>query len=157
MRGHHFAHVLRPVGARGIKFRSKAEANYAAYLEWLKTGGHIVDWKYEPVEMWFTPNPPPIRKGRKRATVWSNPAHLGLSGISKGRVTYVPDFFVDERACGAMASYYVEVKGYMDARSKTTLARARRYFPGVRIDVVDSRQMATLNRAVGGIVPGWTR
>lgn len=30
-----FAHIQRPVGVRGIKFRSKAEANYGAYLAWL--------------------------------------------------------------------------------------------------------------------------
>ena len=148
----HFAHVQRPVGVRGIKYRSKAEANYAAYLNWLKYIGQVREWKYEPIEMWFTPNPPPVRKGRARPTAWSNPAHLGLSGVSKGHVTYRPDFSVDENKG---YSYYVEVKGYMDARSKTVLARARRYFPGVRIDVVDSKQMAALKRQVGSVVPGW--
>lgn len=150
---HHFAHVQRPVGVRGIKYRSKAEANFAAYLDWLRSIREIQDWAYEPVEFWFTPNPPPVRKGkRKRATAWNNPAHLGLTGISRGRTTAVLDFSV---TTNQGPGYYIEVKGYLDKRSKTLLDRVRRYFPGMRVDVVDSKQMRALARQVGEIVPGW--
>lgn len=152
-----FGHVQRTIGVGGITYRSKMEANYAAYLEFLKTRGIIRDWKYEPIEMWFTPHPPPIRKGRKMGTVWSDPKALGLTGISRGRVTYKPDFYVEEynKAQARLEGFYVEVKGYMDARSKTVLARARRYFPAVRIEVIDSAFMAKLKRQVSGVVPGW--
>lgn len=157
-----FAHVQRPIGVRGIRFRSKMEANYAAYLEWLLSIGQIAGWKYEPTMFWFTPQCPPLPKRKtKQAWVWTNPAHLGLTGISRGRTTAVLDFSVDwrqkptERDGRSIVGGYVEVKGYFDARSKTLLDRVRRYFPDMRLDVIDSKQMAALKRQVGGIVPGW--
>lgn len=166
-----FGHIHRLVGARGIKFRSKAEANYSFYLEWLLGLGQIAGWLYEPVTLWFTPWPPPkprspARKVQshsrpKKATAWSDPRALGLTGVSRGVVSYTPDFAVDwrqrptEKDGRSIVGGYVEVKGYMDARSSTAIARARRYFPEIRIDVVDARQMTALKRQVGGIVPNW--
>lgn len=134
-----FSHVQRPVGMRGIKFRSKSEANYAAYLEWLHKIGQIADWRYEPRTFWFTPDA--VAKGAVMA-----------GGVRRGVTSYKPDFEV----VGAdMKTSYHEVKGYMDARSRTALARMKRYYPEVRLIVIDSKHMAALKRQVGGIVPGW--
>lgn len=124
-----FSHVQRPVGVRGIRFRSKAEANYAAYLEWLVKVRAIRAWSYEPLTFWF-------------------------KGIRRGVVTYKPDFDVMPNVG---TREYHEVKGYMDARSKTALARMARYFPDEKVIVIDSKHMAALKRQVSGIVPGWIR
>lgn len=134
-----FAHVKRVVGVLGITFRSKAEANYAAYLEWLRILGKIVGWSYEPCTFWFTPDSDGAREQR-------------LAGVRRGVVSYKPDFAVYE-ANGT--TVWHEVKGYMDQRSKVTLARFARYYPGERLELVDSKAMAVLKRQVGGVVPGW--
>ena len=49
------------VGDKVIYFRSKWEANYALYLEWLKKEGQIKDWQYEPNYFEF-----PIKHGTTR-------------------------------------------------------------------------------------------
>ena len=43
----------REIAGRRIYFRSRWEANYARYLQWLKDRGEIVDWEYEPETFWF--------------------------------------------------------------------------------------------------------
>ncbi len=129
-----FAHIQRPVGVHGIKFRSKAEANYGAYLTWLKSVGELTGWFYEPKTFWFTPDM--VCKG----------------GVRRGVTSYKPDFHVCTRA-GRFEWH--EVKGYMDKRSKTALARMARYYPSEKVVVIDAKQMTALKRQVGGIVPGW--
>lgn len=143
-----FAHVQRTIGVNGITYRSKMEANYAAYLEFLRTHGVIRSWEYEPGEFWFTTHAPPQGK---RPRWWLDPRRLKLTGVLRGRVSYKPDF----RIVYPAGLRYVEVKGYMDARSKTVLARARRYFPEVIFELVDGPAMRALKRQVGGAVPGW--
>lgn len=108
-------------------FKSKAEARYAHYLQWLKSIGEITEWLYEPETFWF-------------------------KGIKRGCVSYKPDFKVIERS-----GYHrwVEVKGYMDARSKTKLARFSKYFPDEYLTVIDSKWFNMNSRLLKGIVPGW--
>lgn len=131
-----FSHIQRPVGVRGIRFRSKSEANYAAYLQWLMERDQIYGWLYETATFWFTPDA--VKKG----------------GVRRGVTSYRPDFKVLLSGRAEHAEYH-EVKGYMDARSKTALARMARYYPGEKVVVIDSRFMAALKRQVGGVVPGW--
>lgn len=138
-----FAHIQRPVGVRGIRFRSKAEANYAAYLDFLIKVGQVREWWYEPRTFWFTPDAPGARASK-------------LAGVRRGVTSYRPDFeVVTLPRRGLERDEWHEVKGYMDARSKTALARMARYYPGETVRVIDSKQMAALKRQVGGIVPGW--
>lgn len=130
-----FSHVQRPVGVRGIKFRSKSECNYAAYLEWLRARGVVAGWEYEHRTFWFTPGA--VTKG----------------GVRRGVTSYRPDFAVVFNPLSGHEWH--EVKGYMDARSKTALARMARYYPAEKVVVIDSKYMAALKRQVGGVVPGW--
>lgn len=137
---HHFAHVQRPVGVRGIKFRSKAEANYAAYLDWLKSLRQIRDWLYEPHTFWFDPSA--VAKG----------------GVRRGVVSYKPDFMVfaaEFNKFGVPTVEWHEVKGYMDVRSRVALARMAKYYPAEKVVVIDSKFMAALKKQVGKVVPGW--
>lgn len=92
-----------------IYFRSGWEARYAKYLTWLKRHKKIVEWEHEPKTFWF-------------------------EGIKRGCVSYLPDFRVDD--CEGN-SYWVEVKGWMDAKSKTKIKRFRKYYPHEKLIVID--------------------
>ncbi len=109
-----------------VYFRSSWEANYARYLNWLVGLGEIERWQYEPETFWF-------------------------HAIKRGTRSYTPDFRVYERG----RSYLVEVKGWMDAKSKTKLARMAKYYPEVEIRLVDEAQYKAIARAVAALIPGW--
>src|SRR5262249_25144484 len=83
----------RVVGHRKIYFKSGWEVNYAIFLQFLKEKYQIKDWEYEPATFWF-------------------------NAIKRGVRSYKPDFRVI-RNDGT--HYWVEIKGYMDARSKTKI------------------------------------
>lgn len=117
----------REVGDKRNYFRSRWEANYARYLEWLRLAGEIADWLHEPDVFWF-------------------------DGIKRGCVSYLPDFKVTER-CGTVV--YHEVKGWMDDRSKTKIRRMAKYHPGVTLIVVGAKQYREIERKVSALIDGW--
>ncbi len=119
----------REIGGKRCFFRSAWEANYARYLQLLKAAGNISDWLHEPETFWF-------------------------KGIKRGCVSYLPDFKVD-RPDGSIE--YHEVKGWMDDRSKTKIARMAKYFPEVRLIVVDGKAYRRLARQVSPLIPGWEK
>lgn len=106
-------------------FRSRWEANYARYLNWLKANKQIVDWEYEPSTFEF-----PVKRGSK---------------------FYTPDFLVTEKN-GEQA--YHEVKGYMDQKSATKMRRMKTHFPKVRILVIDKNAYSAIAKNMGGL-PNW--
>jgi hypothetical protein len=112
-------------GAKRCYFRSGWEMNYAHYLDWLKRIGEILDWEYEADTFWF-------------------------EGIKRGTRSYLPDFKVVEKD-GAVV--YHEVKGWMDQKSKTKLARMAKYHPGVRIVVIDEAQYKAIMKNSTLFVP----
>lgn len=117
----------REIGGKRIYCRSRMEANYARYLEWWKTNaGVIVEWEHEPETFYF-------------------------EGLKRGKNNYKPDFKVtllDGRV------YYVEVKGYMDARSKTVLKRMAKYHPDVTVQLVDKKAYAGISKKAA-MFEGW--
>lgn len=117
----------REIGGKRKYFRSMWESNYARYLEWLKVNGHILDWHHECKVFWF-------------------------EGIRRGCVSYLPDFKVDE--LDGSESYH-EVKGWMDDRSKTKLKRMAKYYPNVKMVLIDSKQYASLKKTISSVIPGW--
>lgn len=117
----------REIGGKRNYYRSRWEANYARYLEWLKQLGEISDWQHEPETFWF-------------------------ESIKRGVRSYLPDFRVWE-IDGSSALH--EVKGWMDARSKTTLKRMAKYHPGERIIVIREKTYNDIARKVGRMIEGW--
>lgn len=115
------------IGGTRSFYRSRWESNYAYYLEWLKSQGLIAKWEHEPHTFWF-------------------------EGIKRGCVSYLPDFRVTENDGRQI---YHEVKGWMDDRSKTKIARMAKYHPDVKLIVIDSKGYKAIAAKVGGIVPGW--
>lgn len=107
-----------------IYFRSKWEANYALYLDFLMTHGEIGDWQYEPERFIF-------------------------EEIKFGCRSYLPDFKV-LNPNGSIEFH--EVKGYMDGRSKTKLKRMAKYYPGVDLKVISGIEYRAILKQLKGIV-----
>lgn len=96
-------------------------------LEFRRMTGDIVSWEHEPVTFWF-------------------------EAIRRGVRSYKPDFRVTEKTGDP---YFIEVKGWMDARSKTTLKRMKKYHPSVRIELIDSKRYAVIKKQLQYVVEGW--
>lgn len=117
----------RKMGEVEKYFKSSWEANYARYLEWQRTQGVLRGWEYESQIFWF-------------------------EGIRRGCVSYLPDFKVTDNDGGVE---FHEVKGYMDAKSKTKLRRMAKYYPDVRVVLIDAKRYRAIAKTAKGIVPEW--
>jgi len=115
----------REIGGVRKYYRSKAEANYARYLEWLKQNNQIIDWKHEPHEFWF-------------------------EQIKRGVRSYKPDFLVTEND---NAKVWHEVKGWLDPKSITKLNRMRIYYPQEKIVVIRQKDVTNIRRKI--VIEGW--
>lgn len=116
----------REISGRRHYFRSRWEANYARYLQWLKERGEILEWEYEPETFWF-------------------------EAIKRGVRSYLPDFRVHELNG---SKHLHEVKGWMDARSKTTLKRMAKYHPKEKIILIREREYRAISR-FSALIGGW--
>jgi hypothetical protein len=117
----------REIGGYKKYYRSRWEANYARFLEFLKGQNLVKDWKHEPKTFWF-------------------------EGVKRGTVSYLPDFWVED--VNGDISFH-EVKGWMDDRSKTKLKRMAKYYPDVKLIVVSSKEYKALEKQVGHIIKDW--
>ena len=105
-------------------FRSKWEANYALFLDFLIKNGEIVNWEYEPETFFF-------------------------EKIKLGTRSYRPDFKVFNNN-GSTEIH--EVKGYMDAKSKTKLKRMAKYFPDVKLILIDVVFYKDMMKKMKGVI-----
>jgi len=108
-------------------FRSRWEANYARYLNVLIKQKAVTKWEYEAETFRF-------------------------NGINKGTMSYLPDFKVWYKD-GTIK--FIEIKGYMNQKSATQLKRMKKYFPTVKVELVDSKKYRLLNRQLKNIIPNW--
>ena len=109
------------INGKNIFFRSLWEVNYALYLDFLKKNKNIEKWEYETDTFWF-------------------------EKIKRGVRSYKPDFKIFNKN-GTFE--YHEVKGWMDPKSITKLKRMKKYYPEVKIIVVDGIYYNDLKRKVG--------
>jgi len=117
----------REVGGAKKYYRSLWEANYARYLEFLKSAGEIKSWEHEPKTFWF-------------------------EQIKRGCRSYLPDFLV---VYHSGVEEYHEVKGWMDDRSKTKLKRMSKYYPSVRVVLIQAAEYKKIKQALSGVIEGW--
>lgn len=117
----------REVGDKKIFARSKWEYRYAMYLQILKNSNDIKDWAHEPTTFWF-------------------------EGIKRGTCSYKPDFLVTHN--NGMQEY-VEVKGFMDAKSKTKINRMRIYHPEVKLRIIGADWFKKNNKALKVLIREW--
>lgn len=121
-----FANVQRgeyDINGTTIFFRSKWEANYALYLDFLIDHKEIVKWEFEPDTFLF-------------------------DQVKIGTRSYTPDFkvFLND------GTYvYHEVKGYMDSKSKTKLKRMKKYYPNEKVVLIDSSEYLLLKKQIGSL------
>jgi hypothetical protein len=106
------------IAGRTIFFRSSWEANIAAYLQFQKENKLIKEWEFEVDVFWF-------------------------ESIKRGVRSYKPDFKITNNDD---SQYIIEVKGWMDAKSKTKLKRMAKYYPEVKIELIDSKRYNVIKR-----------
>lgn len=111
----------------GCYFRSTWEANWARYLNWLQSKGQIAAWQYEPDTFEF-------------------------KKIRKGTRFYTPDFSVLQNN-GELE--YHEVKGWMTKESQTKLKRMKKYFPDIKIKLIDGNAYRSISRQLKNSLPHW--
>ena len=128
---HHYSRCRRGKRADldNAYFASSWEANVARHLNLLKSLRQIVDWKYEPDTFWF-------------------------EKIKRGVRSYTPDFRVWEPDG---TDHYIEVKGWMDPKSKTKLRRMKKYHPTIRIRVIGEKEYRVLCKTSSPLIPEWER
>lgn len=109
-------------------FRSRWEANYARYLNLLVKRGEVLSWEYEPKTFTF-------------------------DAISRGTRAYTPDFRVVFD--GGRVEWH-EVKGWMDQKSRTRLARMAKYFPAEIVRVIDKAWFRSAAKSgLAALLVGW--
>lgn len=109
------------INGRSIFFRSSWEANYALYLDFLIKQGQVRSWEFEADTFWF-------------------------EAIRRGVRSYKPDFKV---VTDTGKVEYHEVKGWMDQKSRTKIQRMAKYYPDVKLIVVDQEAYRDISRKIG--------
>ena len=115
------------IDGQRIYAKSKWERNYARYLMHIRKSGYITEWLYEPTTFWF-------------------------EGIKRGVNSYKPDFRITYPSGDCE---YIEVKGYMDSKSKTKIKRMAKYHPEIRLTVLAEGWWKDKGKEVGKYVPEW--
>jgi hypothetical protein len=112
--------------------RSIWERNCLRYLRLLKQRGEIFDYKYEPKEFWF-------------------------AGVKRGKNAYYkPDVAVwDEDT--PEPSYYIEVKGFMDKDSLIKLERMAKYYPEVKVLLVEKTRYKQIEAEFSPLIEKWEK
>lgn len=109
------------INGKEIFFRSKMEANYALYLNFLVKQKQYLKWEYEPDVFIF-------------------------EKIKFGTRSYRPDFKIMNND----NSYeYHEVKGWMTAKSETQIKRMTKYYPEIKLVIIDHPTYRDIRRKIG--------
>jgi len=112
------------INGKNIFFRSKWEANYSLYLDFLVKENQIIKWEYE-----------------KEVFIFEK--------IKFGTRSYRPDFKIYELD---NTTTYHEIKGYMDAKSKTKIKRMAKYYPKIKLIIIDKDIYGDIENKLGKIL-----
>jgi hypothetical protein len=112
------------VGGKKHYFRSLWEVDYACYLNILRKYKRIKEWEYEPQTFWF-------------------------EKIKRGTRSYLPDFRITDQDG---SQYFVEVKGYYDKKNLTKLRRMKKYYPEVKLLMVNREQIEEIRMKFGSLL-----
>lgn len=115
------------IGGKRNFYRSRWEYRFALYLEFMKKHGKIMEWEHEPETFYF-------------------------EGIKRGTNNYKPDFRVTFPTGN---TEWFEVKGYMDAKSKTKIKRMAKYHPQIVLRVIDGTWFKTNSLLLKKVLPNW--
>lgn len=67
----------------------------------------------------------------------------------RGAMHYTPDFYLPDE------DRYVEIKGQMASEDRTKLRRMAKYYPEVRVDLIDGPAYADLEKQYAHFIPNW--
>ena len=109
------------INGEEIFFRSKMEANYALYLDFLIEQKQIRKWEYE-LDIFI------------------------FEKIKFGTRSYRPDFKVYNLD---NTFEYHEVKGWMTAKSKTQIKRMTKYHPEIKLIIIDHPTYRDIREKIG--------
>lgn len=126
----------RTIGGKKYYFKSRWEANYARYLQWLKQRGEIQDWFYEPETFWFLK----IKRGTNNYTPDFKVLHKKTIKYPDGRKSEIE---------------FVEVKGFMDKKSATKIKRMGIYHKHILLRVVSKQWFLENNSKLKLLIPDW--
>jgi hypothetical protein len=115
------------IGGKRCFFRSRWEYRYALYLELMKQNKYVVEWEHEPKVFYF-------------------------EGIKRGTTNYKPDFKV---TFPSGKEEWFEIKGYMDAKSKTKIKRMAKYYPDLVLRVIDKTWFSENSKKLKAIIKNW--
>ena len=107
-------------------FRSGWEANYARWLNFLKAGGTISAWDYEPKTFTF-----PVERGVR---------------------SYTPDFLITHPDG---SSEWHEVKGWLTSHGATALKRFALYYPEENLIMIDAPVYNSIASQARRMIEGW--
>jgi hypothetical protein len=93
----------------------------------MKKHGHVIEWQHEPKTFWF-------------------------EGIKRGTNNYKPDFMV---IFPSGSEEWIEIKGYMDAKSATKIKRMAKYHPDVKLRVIGKEWFKQNGGKLKNIISGW--
>lgn len=108
-------------------FRSSWEANYARYLNFLIENNEIKKWEYEVDTFEF-------------------------HKIKKGTRFYTPDFKI---LLNNGVYEYHEVKGWLDKKSITRQKRMDKYYPQIRVILIDKKWFRRNGKELSKIIKNW--
>jgi len=109
------------INGKSIFFRSKWEANYSLYLDFLIKQKQIKNWEYEKDVFIF-------------------------EKIKFGARSYKPDFKIFNNDD---SQEYHEVKGYMTPKSKTQIKRMTKYYPNIKLIIIDKDVYQDIKKKLG--------
>jgi hypothetical protein len=115
------------IGGKRHFYRSRWEYRYALYLQLMKENGYITEWFHEPQTFYF-------------------------DGIKRGTNNYKPDFKV---LFPSGREEWYEVKGYMDAKSKTKIKRMAKYYPYIVLNIIDKEWFKKNSKTLKSIIKEW--
>lgn len=118
----------RKIGDKKIFLRSRWEANYARYLEYLKQNKRIIDWDYETQTFLF-------KNGREDRCF-----------------AYVPDFEILTKSRDVV---FHEVKGWYDERSRIKIKKMRQEYPSITLKLIRERQYKKIKEKYANKIPNW--
>jgi predicted nuclease of restriction endonuclease-like RecB superfamily len=110
-----------------VFFRSSWEANYARYLNLLIQNKQIKKWEFEPDTFIFEKE-------------------------IRGAKSYMPDFKITNND---ESIEYHEVKGWMDPKSKSKLKKFAKYYPSIKLVLIDSKEYRKLEKQYKTVLVNW--
>jgi hypothetical protein len=117
------------IGGKRFYAKSKWEYNYAQYLNFMVKHKKIIDWDYEPKTFTFL-------------------------GVTKGCVSYKPDFFVK---FPNGYEEYIEVKGWEQSSDRTKWKRMAKYYPEINLRIINKKFFNENGKILSGVIKDWMK